>query len=60
MANKLNGQGLPVCHTEPSIKIEISKMTALRDTLVYNSENGSTFCFVLFIGVFYVCVRSNC
>ena len=43
------------------IKTEISKMTALRDALVDASENWSTyyFCFLLFIGVFYVCVWSN-
>ena len=36
MADKLNGQGLPVRHTE-LIKIEISKMTVLRDTFVDDS-----------------------
>ena len=43
------------------INIWISKMTALRDTLVNDSENWSTyyFCFVLFIGVFYICVWSK-
>ena len=36
MANELNGQGLPVRHTEP-YKNGILKMAALYDTLVDNS-----------------------
>ena len=42
MADELNRQGLPVRHTN-LIKIEISTMTALRDTLVDASRNWSTY-----------------
>ena len=35
MADKLNGQGLPVR--------QISKMMAIHDTLVYDSDNWSTY-----------------
>ena len=43
------------------IKTEILKMTALRDTLVDQSEHLSTylFCFVASTGVFYTCVWPN-
>ena len=41
MADKVNGQGLPFAYTT-LIKMEISNMTALRDTLVVDSENWST------------------
>ena len=50
MADKLNGQGIK------NIKIEISKITALRDTLVCDSENRSTYYFGFAPVVFYFCV----
>ena len=43
MADKLNGQGLPVRYAEPYLKNYISKQTALRDTLVDDSEDWSTY-----------------
>ena len=60
MTDKLNGKAFPLA-IQNLIKIEISKIIALRDTLVDDSGNWSThqFCFVLFIGVFYVCIISN-
>ena len=54
MTNELNVQGLPVL-----IKIEIFKMTAFHDILVYDSDNWSTYYFVgltLSSGVYYSCV----
>ena len=58
MVKELNGQGLPVRHTTFK-KIEISKITALRDTLVYDSDNWSTYSFWLALSsgdVFCFCV----
>ena len=45
MVSELNGQGLSIRHTycNLNIKIEIFKMTALCDNLVYDSDIWSTY-----------------
>ena len=44
MASELNGQGLSIRHTYCNlIKIEIFKMTALCDNLVYDSDIWSSY-----------------